>query len=55
MLKVVFLDALPGVEVIIRHSLDDELLILTKEEETTRFTLRLISLEHHLSVSFWIK
>ena len=53
MLKILrqFLDH--DVELFLEHGLDDELPIMGKEEETSRFTLRFSSFENCLIVKLW--
>ncbi len=55
MSKVCFLDALESIEIAVGHRLDDESLVLGKEEEASTFTLSLTSLEDHTSVDFWVE
>ena len=53
MLKILwqFLDHY--VELFLEHGLDNKLPIMRKEEETSRFTLRLASFENCLVVELW--
>ena len=53
--EVGLLDALEGVEVAVRHRLDDELLVLREEEETSTLSLRLTGLEDHGSVDLRVQ
>ena len=39
-------------KLVVVHGLNDELLVMRKEEETTRFTLALARLEHLIPVQF---
>ena len=53
--EVSFLDTLEGIEVTVCHCLDDELLVLRKEEEATTLSLRFTSLKDHSSIRIRVK
>ena len=53
MLKILWQFLNHNVELFLEHGLDDELPIMRKEEETSRFTLRFSSFEYCLVVELW--